>query len=81
MGDGEDSLFRQPRGGGSGGDEVGKGGGYLVCHFKEFDHDCEDDWKPLKDFKFQGDTHTLKLGFGGIHFTTDLQEEQHLIFF
>lgn len=50
MGDGEDSLFRQPRGGVTGGDKVGKGGGYLVCYFKEFDHDREDDWKPLKDF-------------------------------
>lgn len=74
VGDGEGNLFRQPRGGGIGGDEVGKAGGYLVCHFKEFAH-YEGDWKALKDFKFQGDTHTSQLVFGGIYFTTDLQEE------
>lgn len=36
--DGDDNPLRYPRGGGTGGGEVGKAGGYLVCHCKDLGH-------------------------------------------
>lgn len=38
MDDGDDNPLRYPRGGGTGGGEVGKAGGYLVCHCKDLGH-------------------------------------------
>ena len=52
-----------------------------VCHFEGFEHYHENDWKPLKDFKFQGDPYVSKLGFWGTDFTKDREEEKYLTLF
>lgn len=73
----KDRLFRQPRGAGTGGDRTERQ--VVVCHFEGFERYHENDQKPLKDFKFQGDTYVSKLGFRGTYFTKDLEEGQYLI--
>lgn len=76
MVDREDNLLRHPGGG-----EVGKAGGYLVCHCKELKHHHENDWKPLRAFKPQSDSPASKLGLGGIYVSRGLEEEQYLILY
>lgn len=81
MSEREDNPLRTPpgpppRGKGTGGDEVGKAGGYFVCHCKDFENYHENDWKILRGFKPQCES---KLGFEGTHFTKHLEEEQSLL--